>query len=253
MFSKAIVRQPCKNLINGLTSANLGIPDYSKAVTQHKQYINALLECELEVIILDAEERFPDSAFIEDTALLTPKCAIIMRPGEKSRKGETESIKTLLPSFFSNIEEIKSPGTIEGGDIMMAGSHFYIGISKRTNKNGADQLIKILSKYGFTGSTIQLKNMLHLKTGLAYLENNNLLIAGEFVNNKAFNDFNRINVPEEESYGANCIWVNDYVLVPGGYPKVKSKIELKGYKTISVDVSEFRKLDGGLSCLSLRF
>jgi len=95
--------------------------------------------------------------------------------------------------------------------------------------------------------------MLHLKTGLAYLENNNLLTAGEFINNKTFSKFNRIIIPDEESYAANCIWVNDTVIVPEGYPKVRGLIKKAGYKTIMVDVSEFRKLDGGLSCLSLRF
>lgn len=253
MFKRAIVRQPCKNLVNGITSANLGIPDYNEAIAQHKQYINALLKCGLKVNILKTDEKFPDSIFVEDTALLTPKCAIIMKPGKKSRKGETEAIANLLQTYYSKIEEINSPGTIEGGDIMMVGNHYYIGLSERTNEEGANQLIKILINYGFTASNIKLKNMLHLKTGLAYLENNNLLTAGEFINNKTFSKFNRIVVTEEENYAANCIWINDTVIVPEGFLRVKSKIEQAGYKTISVDVSEFRKLDGGLSCLSLRF
>jgi len=253
MFSKAIVRRPCKNIIIGITSTDLGKPDYQLAKKQHTEYINALISCGLEVIILNENDRFPDSTFVEDTALLTPKCAIIMSPGEQSRAGETASIKELLPSFYSNIEEIKSPGTIEGGDIMMVGDHYYIGLSERTNKQGADQMIEILNKYGYTASTVMLKKFLHLKTGLAYLENNNLLITGEFFNNPAFNNFNKIIVREEEAYTANCIWVNDTVLIPEGFPKTKAKIEDVGYKTISINVSEFRKLDGGLSCLSLRF
>ena len=175
MFTKAIVREPCKNIVNGITSADLGIPDYIKAMAQHKQYVNALIKCGLDVIILKPDEKYPDSTFIEDTALLTPKCAIIMRPGAKSRRGETEAVFDLLKTHFSIIEEIKPPGTIEGGDIMMVRSHYYIGISGRTNKDGANQLIKILNKYGLNGSTIKLSNILHLKTGLAYLENNNLL------------------------------------------------------------------------------
>ncbi|OQX79921.1 MAG: N(G),N(G)-dimethylarginine dimethylaminohydrolase [Bacteroidetes bacterium 4484_249] len=253
MFTEAIVRQPCKNIINGITSANLGVPDYNKAMAQHKQYVNALIKCGLDVIILKPDEEYPDSAFIEDTALLTPNCAVIMRPGAKSRKGETEAVSEVLKTYFSNIEEIKSPGTIEGGDIMMAGSHYYIGLSGRTNENGALQLIKILNNYGLTGSTIKLNNMLHLKTGLAYLENNNLLTAGEFINNRVFLKYNRLIIPEEENYAANCILVNDTVLVPDGYPAVKTLIKTAAYKILTVDISEFKKLDGGLSCLSLRF
>lgn len=252
-FTKAIVRTPCRNITEGITSADLGLPDYELALKQHTDYINALIRCGLEVVILDEDDRFPDSTFVEDTALLTPDCAIIMRPGAQSRAGEIASIKELLPTYYENIEEIKPPGTIEGGDIMMVGDHYYIGLSERTNQQGANQLIEILNKYGYTGSTIKLQEFLHLKTGLAYLENNNLLIAGEFLSNLTFNEFNKIIVPEEEAYSANCIWVNDTVLVPEGYPKTKSRIEEAGCKTISIDVSEFRKLDGGLSCLSFRF
>ena len=114
-------------------------------------------------------------------------------------------------------------------------------------------MIEILEKYGLTGETVPLKEVLHLKTGLAYLENNNLLVSGEFKNDPRFSKFNKIEIDPDEAYGANCIWVNDYVLVPAGYPKVQQKIENLGYKVLVVDTSEFRKIDGGLSCLSLRF
>jgi len=205
------------------------------------------------VIIMEADENYPDSTFIEDTALLTPFCAIIMRPGAKSRIGETESVTDFLKDHFENIKTISEPGTIEAGDIMMVGSHYYIGISERTNETGADQLIGILSKYGMTGSKVKLNKILHLKTGLSYLENNHLVISGEFLNHKEFEKFNQIQIEAEESYAANCIWVNDTVIVPAGFPKSKKAIEQTGYMTSVVDVSEFQKLDGGLSCLSLRF
>ena len=152
MFTKAIVRTPCKNIVKGLTSSYFGLPDYLTALEQHKNYINALENCGLEVIILEADEDYPDSTFIEDTALLTPKCAIVMNPGAKSRRGETQSIALILKDHFEIIETISTPGTIEAGDIMMVGTHFYIGISDRTNVIGADQLISILSKYGMSGS-----------------------------------------------------------------------------------------------------
>ena len=135
----------------------------------------------------------------------------------------------------------------------MVENHFYIGLSERTNVNGAEQTIKILEKYGMSGSMIKLNDVLHLKTGLAYLENNNLLVCGEFLSKPEFKKFNMIKIPEEESYAANCIWINGKVLIPEGYPKTKQKILNVGYAVIEVDVSEFRKLDGGLSCLSLRF
>ena len=151
------------------------------------------------------------------------------------------------------IARIVEPGTLEGGDVMMVGDHFYVGGSERTNEAGIQQFFTILEKYGLTGSVVPLERVLHLKTGVNYLENNTLLVAGEFVDKPAFAEFDKIVVPEDEAYAANCIWVNGTVVVPAGYPTVLARIQEAGYRTITVDVSEFRKLDGGLSCLSLRF
>lgn len=253
MFSRAIVRQPAKSIVHGVSNAKLGLPDYKKALQQHASYVSALKECGLMVTELPADENFPDSTFVEDTALLTPHCAIITNPGEATRKGETRSIKDTLAAFYPIIEEISEPGTVEAGDIMMVADHFYIGLSQRTNKSGAQQLIQILNKYNLSGSSVKLQNVLHLKTGLSYLEDNNLVACGEFLNNPLFNKYTHIEIPQEESYAANSLWINDFVLVPQGYPQTAAKIRNAGYSVIEIDVSEFRKVDGGLSCLSLRF
>jgi len=253
MFTKAIVRKPCKNMIKGLTSAGLGIPDYETALLQHERYSQVLKNCGLHVLVLEADENYPDSTFVEDTALLTPHCAIVTNPGVPSRKNETIEIKEIIKRFYSQIEFIEDSGTVEGGDVMMVGSHFYIGLSQRTNEEGAKQVIKILNDYGMSGSIVTLEKVLHLKTGLAYLENNYLVAAGEFLSKPEFQNFKLLKIDDDENYAANCIWVNDQVLVPNNFPKAKKTIEENGYTTIEVDVSEFRKLDGGLSCLSLRF
>jgi dimethylargininase len=254
MFSNAIVRTPGKSLVNGLTdSKHLGKPIYSKAIAQHQFYVDALKLCGLEVNVLDPCEDYSDSTFVEDVALITPKCTIITRPGAKSRRGEVNQIIPVLENQFNNIETIESPGTIEAGDIMMVDNHYYIGLSERTNLQGAEQLIALLFKHGHTGSTVDLKDVLHLKTGLSYLENNKLVVCGEFINNPDFSGFEQIQIPVSESYAANCIWVNDNVIIPSGYPLTKEKISNAGYNVLEVDVSEFKKLDGGLSCLSLRY
>ena len=164
MFTQAIVRTPCKNIIKGLTTADLGLPNYPLALSQHQKYIEALKQCGLKVTILEADENYPDSTFVEDTALLTPYCAVITNPGAQTRKGEVNEMNDVVKRFYSDIEYIIAPGTLEAGDVMMAGSHYYIGISERTNKHGAEQLIDILKKYGMTGSTVTLKNVLHLKS-----------------------------------------------------------------------------------------
>ena len=253
MFRRAIGRTPGKSMVDGLTTAKSGLPDYELALAQHAEYINALKECGLDVLILEADEQHPDSTFIEDVALLTRACAIIMNPGALSRKGETAEIKKVLKDYYTHIEEVRDPGTVEAGDILMVGSHFYIGLSKRTNENGIQQVIEFLEKYGMSGSVVNLDKVLHLKTGLAYLEKNNLVACGEFLSNPAFQHFNILKIDDDESCAANCIWVNDRVLIPKGFPKSRETIENAGYSIKEVDVSEFRKLDGGLSCLSLRF
>lgn len=253
MFKRIIVRKPCANMINGISNADLGKPDFQKAFLQHNNYIELMRSCNVEATIIEADEKYPDSTFVEDTAVLAEKIAVVTNPGAESRKGEEEEILLQLKKFYNNIELIKQPGTCEGGDVMRVRDHFYIGLSERTNPEGAEQLITILGKYGYTGSSVEMSEMLHLKTGLSYLENNNLLVAGEFIDHPEFKDFNKIIIPEEENYAANSIWVNGTVIVPAGYPRTEKLIKDAGYETKTIDISEFRKLDGGLSCLSLRF
>ncbi len=240
-------------MIDGLTSLSLGRPDFLKAMEQHNLYVDALRSCGLEVMILEADSQFPDSVFVEDVALCTSECAIVTNPGAPSRNGEKIKISPVLESFYTQVESIESPGNLDAGDVMMVGKHYYIGISERTNIHGAEQLIVFLERYGMTGTMVPLKEMLHLKSGLSYLEQNQLLITCEFINDSTFTDFQKIEVDPDESYAANSLWVNSTVLVPAGFPRTLAKIKQAGYHTLILDMSEFRKLDGGLSCLSLRF
>jgi dimethylargininase len=253
MFRNAIVRTPGSSITMGLSKSSLGKPDHKMALLQHEIYIAQLKALGLEVRILPTEEMFPDSTFIEDTALCTPACAVITSPGAVSRRGEITGMRQILSDYFSNIEEIQLPGTLEAGDVMRTGNIYFIGLSERTNSEGADQLIVILKKYGYEGIKVPLTGLLHLKSGVSYIENNNLLATGELIDNHLFDGFNRIPVNEYEQYAANSLWINGTVLVPEGYSGTKEKIEKAGYNTVTLDVSEFRKVDGGLSCLSLRF
>lgn len=252
MFTRAIVRQPAPTLVDGITTAVTGPPDYRKALDQHRSYVEALQSCGLGVTILDALPEFPDSVFIEDVALLTPECAILTRPGAVSRRGEVEYVRKSIESVRDSVYEINAPGTLEAGDIMMVASHFYIGLSCRTNCAGAAQLSNFLNHNALSSSTVGMEEFLHLKTGLSYLENNNLLISGEFVNRQEFSSFNQIIVDQDEGYAANSVWINGKVLTPAGYPKTHRKIRAAGYELLRLEMSEFQKLDGGLSCLSIR-
>lgn len=256
MFSHVITRRPSRSICDGITSnPGLGRPDYENALRQHAEYVRALGRCGVEVVELPPLEEFPDSCFVEDTAVVTRACAVISRPGADTRRGESTLMVDTIKRFYpeDKIEYIEAPGTMEGGDVMMVGDHFYIGLSARTNAEGGRQLIEALEKHGLSGEIVPLSEVLHLKTGLAYLENNNLLVAGEFCSSPLFGSFNRIEVKPNEAYGANCIYVNGHVLVPLGYPETEANIRVLGCDVITVDTSEFRKIDGGLSCLSLRF
>ena len=256
MFKNVIVRKPAKSMINGITSApELGKPDYELAVKQHDAYIEALKKCGVQVTELEALEEYPDACFVEDVAVLTRKCAIITNPGAPSRNGEKAYIAEVIHKFYSEdqIAYIENPGTLEGGDVMMVGDHFYVGRSARTNAEGIRQFVEILERFGLSGSEVSLEKVLHLKTGVNYLENNTFLVSGEFIEKDEFKNSNLIIIPDEEAYAANCIWVNDKVIVPAGFPKVEKAVRDAGYEVIVTDTSEYRKLDGGLSCLSLRF
>lgn len=253
MFSNAIVRIPCPTMVDGLTSVDLGTPYFDKALIQHADYVEALKECGLDVTVLPADNNFPDSTFVEDVALMTPTCAIITNPGAPTRTAEVQAITPVVADFYPIVESIKAPGTVEAGDIMMVGSHYYIGLSERTNTEGAEQIIAILEKHQMSGSVVSLEEVLHLKTGLGYLEDNNLLACGEFLTRPEFAKYNLIEVDADEAYAANSVWINGTVLTPKGFPKTLALIKSAGYKVREVDVSEFQKIDGGLSCLSLRF
>lgn len=256
MFTRAIVRRPCAAMIHGITSApELGAPDYAQALAQHDAYIQALEACGLEVTVLPADEAFPDSCFVEDTAVVTEHCAVLTRPGAPSRQRETESMLPVLRRFYSpdRIFAIQAPGTLEGGDVMRVGDCFYVGLSNRSNAEGIAQLGEFLQPYGMRVQAVPMCQFLHLKTGATYMERGNLLVAGEFKTHPAFADYHHIPVPDGEAYGVNCIYINDKVIVPEGYPTVLAALQQAGYETLTVDTSEYKKIDGGLTCLSLRF
>lgn len=252
MFSKAIVRKPTPEMIHGLTSANLGQPDFDRAIEQHDLYVEALISLDLEIMTLGPDSRYPDSTFVEDTAIICEHFGLITRPGAVTRRGEVLEIEYMLHRLYKDLEYIYSPGTLDGGDVMLAGDHFFIGLSDRTNKNGAEQFIQIAEKYGMSGTKVPLENLLHLKSGVSYLENNYMIMVANLKKSNFFERFNQIKIPDEEAYAANCLWINGTVLVAEGFPETKALIESVGIKTIALDMSEFRKLDGGLSCLSLR-
>ncbi|MFZ0747325.1 MAG: arginine deiminase family protein [Terracidiphilus sp.] len=256
MFKHAIVRIPGSNFAAGLTSVDLGVPQYGLVLAQHARYCEALKECGLSLTTLEADLRYPDSTFVEDTAVLTEHGAILTRPSAESREGEVDAIRPVIARFFPSALAIHAPGTLDGGDICEAGNHFFLGISHRTNEEGAQQLAAHLAGLGYTSSTIDVRgrtSILHLKSGISYIGDNTLVVMEEMADNEQFRRFNLIRVAAEESYAANCVRVNSRVLVAAGYPRVTAELAARGFDPLVLDMSEFQKMDGGLSCLSLRF
>lgn len=255
-FTHAIVRPPGRNFAGGLTTSTLGAPDLDRTLAQHADYCQALERCGLSLTRLPPDEQHPDSTFVEDTAILTRRGAILTRPGAASREGEVTAIRPALAEFFTEFREIVAPGTVDGGDICEAGEHFFIGVSARTNEAGARQLAGFLHAMGFTSSEVDIRKIstiLHLKSGLTWLGGRRLAGIGPLAEHPAFQGFDLISVAPEEEYAANCIRVNDFVLMPSGFPRLQSALEKSGDRVIPLAMSEFQKMDGGLSCLSLRF
>lgn len=257
MFTKAITRKPCRALIDGISTAQFGegTPDYDKAIMQHAKYVETLRSLGLEVTVLEGDERFPDSCFVEDPAVVMEGCAVITNPATDSRNGEKIDIVDVIRKFYSDdrIFHIEAPGTMEGGDVMLVGKHFFVGQSDRTNAEGARQFNEIVTKFGYTSSTVEVTEGLHLKDFVIYLENNNMLVTEKMDKEPAFKDFNRFIVDPDELYAINSLNINGTVLCPDGYPKTQKIIEDLGYPIILMNTNEFRLIDGSLTCLSLRF
>jgi dimethylargininase len=255
-FTRAIVRAPGANFADGLTEANLGRPDYGLALKQFEAYCAALESCGLKLTRLPADERFPDSCFVEDTAVLTPRGAVVTRPGAASRAGETVSVSAALAEFFPEFQTIEPPGTLDGGDLCEAGERFFIGLSRRTNAEGARQLAAILAGWGYASTVVDIRataGILHLKSGVTCLGEDRLAVIPALAGRAAFKGYKLAQLQPREEYAANCLRVNDTLLHAAGFPAFAAELQRWGYQTVALEMSEFRKMDGGLSCLSLRF
>jgi dimethylargininase len=255
-FTHAIVRPPASTFAAGITSSSLGPPDLALALEQHDAYCQTLDRLGLSLVRLAPDPDFPDSTFVEDVAIVTARSAILTRPGAASRAGEVSVIGAVLGESFPELGEITAPGTIDGGDVCEAGQHFFIGLSERTTPEGAAQLAEWLGRHGLSSSVIDIRAMsglLHLKTGLSWLGERRLLAAGEIAGHPALSGWEIVRVPAGEDYAANCIRINDALLVAQGFPVTNALLGELGYDLVPLAMSEYRKMDGGLSCLSLRW
>lgn len=251
-FTRALTRRPAPTLGQGETSSRLGAPDHALALEQFDAYVAALRACGLTVTILGPLDSFPDAHFVEDTAVVTPEVAVITRPGAASRLGEQEYMEPEIAQHRP-IVRIQDPGTLDGGDVLLVGRHFLVGLSDRTDAAGAGQLGHYLERHGYTWSTVEVAAGLHLKSSVNHIGGDRLLVTAEFADHPALDGYTRLVVPEGEEYACNTLLVNDRLLAPAGFECTRRLLEDTGLPVLTLDTSEFRKMDGGLTCLSLRF
>ena len=252
MFDLAFVRAPAKSYID-CVSTN---PDSSKidvklAGEQHQQYVSILRECGVKVVEAPPLEKFPDSVFIQDPALLGRSHAIMGRFGEAKRRGEEKAFADELYNCsieVGNTEYVSHPATLEGGDIVVTENGIFVGESSRTNSAGIKQLATYLSEQVVTPVKTSL---FHLLCGCSYLTDREMIIAPELLDTRSFPGFRFITIPKEETYACDSLYVGDgKVMIPSGFPEAAMKLKQAGYEPIEVEMSEFRKGDGGVTCLS---
>jgi dimethylargininase len=228
----------------------LGLPDYPLALKQHAGYCQALESFGLELIKLESDDRFPDSCFVEDTAIIVGDHAVISRMGHPSRRGEEDAIAEVL-SDFKNLVRIEGAGTIDGGDVMCVGDHFFIGLTRRTNEAGAAQLAEVVRSCGKTTSTVPIDKFVHLKTAMSAIGSDSMLCLGGIPIDSFSSVRHKMNVSHEEHWAANCVSANGFVLIPANCPQTAQLLEQSGKVVVPIDTSEFQKMDGRLTCLSI--
>ena len=258
MFSKAIVRTPARSLGQGLTSSGLGAPDMELALKQHQNYIELFKQAGINVTVLDAVEEYPDSVFVEDTAVMIPfkggTAAFLTCPGAESRRGEVKVIQSALSDHADEIIRMEGDGLMEGGDVLLMGETFYVGIDTRTNKSGFEQFSIAASRFGYNCIPVPFDNgMPHLKTELSALDEETLIMSARFEKRDEFTGFKKLVVQKGEEYSSNCLYLGSKLLVPAGFSATAELLDKNGFNPEFIDMSEFRKMDGGLTCLSLRW
>lgn len=252
MFTRAICRKPGLNFSHGITSVQGGKPDYARMMTQHDAYVAALKKLGLQVEVLEPLGEFPDAYFVEDAAIMTAELAILTRPGAKARRGEAAALEPVLAKHRP-LARIEAPGKLDGGDVLLVERHALIGVSERSNPEGAEQLGEILEDHGYTWTAVPVAEGLHFKSSVNWVGGKNLILTEDFAGMDELEGFRQIVVDPEESYSANVLWINGTLLVPAGFPKTRKKLEALGLPMLDLDTSEARLMDGGLTCMSLRF
>jgi dimethylargininase len=251
VLTRAILRRPGRDFVAGLTSARLGKPDLSRMQAQHAAYGDALRGLGLDLEILDPLPGFPDAYFVEDVAVVVPELAVATLPGAASRRGEEESIVPVL-ARHREVARLQRPATLDGGDVLIAGHDVFIGLSARTKEEGARQLAGLLEPHGYRSRTVPVGSGLHLKSSVSWLGGDTLLVSARFADRPELRGFRRLVLDAADEPACNTLLVNGTLLTPAGFPNARRQLDKVGLPVVELELTEPRKMDGGLTCMSLR-
>ena len=250
-YQFAITRYPGNQPQQGQTSVDLGAPNVSELHGQHQAYLEVLQSQGLKLDVLPALDEYPDSYFVEDVAIIVPEIGLITRPGAETRRNEIDFIQQAVASY-RELAFIDSPGTLDGGDVLIVNKHCMVGLSERTNRAGAEQLAAALKPHGYRTDIVEVPEALHFKSSVNFLADDCLLVTAHCLDFDCLKEYKKLTVPEDEHYAANVVWINDKILAASHYPGTLELLESNGFEVIPMPVTEIEKMDGGLTCLSLR-
>ncbi|HEX7175471.1 MAG TPA: arginine deiminase family protein [Pyrinomonadaceae bacterium] len=249
----ALTREPARAMSGcELTYLERQGIDAALAAEQHRAYRETLASCGARVVALPAIEELPDSVFVEDTAIVLDELVVLTSPGNESRRGEVGLIEPEV-ARLRTVERVSLPATIEGGDVLRAGRRLFVGLSPRTNHAGAEALRRLASPFGYEVRAVEVRDCLHLKTGCSALDDETILVNPDWVDTDAFRDYEVVRVHAAEPWAANALRVGASVCVSAAHPRTAELIGRRGYAVRPLDISEFAKAEGGLTCLSLIF
>jgi dimethylargininase len=254
-FTHAITRLPPASAIHGLRAVDTGAPDLAVMRAHHVDYVVALKSTGATVVELPADEAYPDSLFVEDTALCLQEGAVVMRPGAPSRLGEAAEMAPHLRALYGDVREVTGAANyIEAGDILTTETEILVGRSARTNAGGVAELTRLVADWGYSVREVFTPpGVLHFKTDCSLLDDTTILATERLDASGCFTGYKVIHTAPGEEASANAIRFNDLVLFPAGFPRTRDALLAAGYNVREIGNSECAKLDGGMSCLSLRF
>jgi len=224
--------------------------DVNRAIQEHRAYQDCLAESGAQIISLGPEPNLPDAVFVEDTAVVLEGVAVIANMDTASRKPEVTSIAKVLARYRS-LKFLNEPATLDGGDVLPVAPKIFVGLSRRTNGEGIEQMRKILGPHSYEVQGVEVTGCLHLKSACSYIGRNTMLLNRSWIDSTRLPEFELLDVPEDEPAAANVLYLNDVLIMPASFPRTRRLLEERGFRVRTLDVAELQKAEAGITCCSL--